>query len=162
MRKKAAETTRKEQHVSSEVAQLMERLQLEADAVFQGLYGYAEIARHQVIHHHVQRVGATFQQLKQHVDEHEAARLLTSAMDEAERKGNEGKPSLLEIRRRTTITTQALAERAELPIADVFTVEIGGFSSSEKVHKVVTAFNQLSGMHIAREDIRICRCRNIV
>jgi hypothetical protein len=148
--------------VSSEVARLMERLQLEAEAVFQGLYGYAEVARHQVIQHHTQRVGEAFQQLKQYLNEQDATRVLTSTMEEARRKGNEGKPTLLEVKRTTTITTQALAERTGLPIADVFTVEVGGFSSRENVQKVVTAFNQLSGMHVSREDIRISRCRNLV
>ena len=51
------------------------------------------------------------------------------------------KPTLLDIKRTTGITTQALAEKAQLPIADVFTVEIGGCASWELAQKVVRAFN---------------------
>jgi hypothetical protein len=52
------------------------------------------------------------------------------------------KQILLGIRRKTDITTQAIAERARLPITDVFVVETGGFPSRETAQRVVTAFNQ--------------------
>jgi len=64
------------------------------------------------------------------------------------------KQKLLDIRRTTTITTEAIAERAKLPVADVFTVETGGYCSWEKVQKVVNAFNQLSGKRISVNDIQ--------
>lgn len=65
------------------------------------------------------------------------------------------KRTLLDIKRTTGITTQEIAEHAMLPIADVFVVETGGFSSRETAQRVVTAFNQLSGMRVTLEDIRI-------
>jgi hypothetical protein len=65
------------------------------------------------------------------------------------------KKTLLEIKRRTNITTKEIAERARLSIADVFVVETGGFSSREKAQQVLAAFNQLSGMQVALEDIRL-------
>jgi hypothetical protein len=65
------------------------------------------------------------------------------------------KRTLLDIKRTTDVTTHALAERARLPVADVFTVETGGFCTSQKAQQVVTAFNQLSGMHITVEDIAL-------
>ena len=65
------------------------------------------------------------------------------------------KQTLLDIKRTTSVTTKAIAERARLPIADVFVVETGGFSSRETAQRVVTAFNQLSGMQVMLEDIRI-------
>lgn len=65
------------------------------------------------------------------------------------------KQTLLSIKRKTIITTQAIAERAHLPVADVFIVETGGFSSREKAQKVLTAFNQLSGMQVRLEDIAL-------
>ncbi len=64
------------------------------------------------------------------------------------------KQTLLDIKRKTNVTTKAIAERARLPIADVFTVEVGGFSSMEKVRQVLVAFNQLTGMQIQLDDIR--------
>jgi hypothetical protein len=69
--------------MSSEVARLKENLRLEAAAAFQGLYGYAEVTKHQVIHQKLERVRKAFEQLKQHVDEEEAARLMLKAMEEA-------------------------------------------------------------------------------
>lgn len=51
------------------------------------------------------------------------------------------------------MTTRALAEQARLPVADVFTVETGGYCTRQKAQQVVTAFNQISGMHITVEDI---------
>jgi len=65
------------------------------------------------------------------------------------------KQTLLEIRRKTDVTTKALAERARLPEAFVFVVEAGGFTSTETAQKVITAFNQLSGMQVMLDDIRI-------
>jgi len=65
------------------------------------------------------------------------------------------KLTLLDIRRTTTVTTQEIAEQAQLPVADVFVVETGGFSSRETAQRVVTAFNQLSGMRVMVEDIRL-------
>jgi len=35
--------------MSREVAQLKERLRLEAEAIFRGFHGYAECAKHQII-----------------------------------------------------------------------------------------------------------------
>ena len=70
-------------------------------------------------------------------------------------KDAEVKQTLLEIKRRTNVTTQAIAERARLPVADVFVVETGGFSSWEIAQRVVTAFNQLSGMRVMLEDIKL-------
>ena len=65
------------------------------------------------------------------------------------------KQTLLDIRRKTNVTTKAIAERARLPEAFVFVVETGGFSSRETAQKVITAFNQLSGMQVLLEDIKI-------
>lgn len=47
------------------------------------------------------------------------------------------KQTLLDIKRKTNVTTKAIAERARLPIADVFVVETGGFTSRENAQKVV-------------------------
>ena len=52
------------------------------------------------------------------------------------------KQTLLDIRRTTSVTTKAIAECARLPIADVFVVETGGFTSKENAQKVVIAFHQ--------------------
>ena len=65
------------------------------------------------------------------------------------------KQTLLSIKRRTNVTTKDIAERARLSISDVFIVETGGYSSSEKAQQVLAAFNQLSGMNIRLEDIAI-------
>jgi hypothetical protein len=62
---------------------------------------------------------------------------------------------LLDIKRTTNVTTQEIAEQAKLPVSDVFVVETGGFSSRETAQRVVTAFNQLSGMRVMVDDIRI-------
>jgi len=69
--------------MSSEVARLKECLRLEAESAFQGLYGYAEVTKHQIIHQRLERVGKVFEQLKQHMDEEEAASLMLDAMDRA-------------------------------------------------------------------------------
>jgi len=70
-------------------------------------------------------------------------------------KDAEVKQTLLDIKRKTNVTTQAIAERARLSVADVFVVETGGFSSRETAQKVVTAFNQLSGMRVMVDDIKL-------
>jgi ubiquinone/menaquinone biosynthesis C-methylase UbiE len=65
------------------------------------------------------------------------------------------KSTLLQIKRTTPVTTQAIAEQAHLSVADVFTVETGGYCSRQTVQQVVAAFNQLSGMLITIDDIRV-------
>jgi hypothetical protein len=65
------------------------------------------------------------------------------------------KQTLLDIKRTTNITTKAIAQHAQLPVSDVFVVETGGFSSWETAQKVVWAFNQLSGMQVRLEDIKL-------
>lgn len=65
------------------------------------------------------------------------------------------KETLQAIRRTTPITTHDLARQAHLPVADVFAVEIGGYTSREKAQQVIRAFNRLSGLGVAVEDIRI-------
>ena len=65
------------------------------------------------------------------------------------------KETLQAIRRTTPITTHDLARQANLPVADVMAVEVGGYTSQSKAQRVVRAFNRLSGMHIEVEDIRI-------
>jgi hypothetical protein len=69
--------------MGSEVARLKENLRLEAEAAFQGLYGYAEVTKHQIIHQKLERVRKVFEELRQHVDEEEAARLMLKAIEDA-------------------------------------------------------------------------------
>ena len=63
------------------------------------------------------------------------------------------KHTLREMKRTTNVTTQAIAARAQLPTADVVAIEVGGYTSTEKAQRVVTAFNHLSGMHLTLEDL---------
>lgn len=67
----------------SEVARLKECLRLEAEAAFQGLYGYAEVAKHEIIHQKLERVGEVFEQLKERIGEDEAALFMLDTMDKA-------------------------------------------------------------------------------
>ena len=70
------------------------------------------------------------------------------------------KQKLLDIKRavnrkRTRIlTTQDIAKKANLPISTVFTLEVGGYSTKEVAQRVITAFNQLSGMQVTLDQIR--------
>jgi hypothetical protein len=65
------------------------------------------------------------------------------------------KPTLLSIKRLTTVTTKAIAALAQLSTGDVYSVEAGGYVSREKAQRVIDAFNQLSGMNIKIEDIKL-------
>ena len=67
------------------------------------------------------------------------------------------KQTLLSIRRNTDITTQAIAQKAGLPVSDVYTVEVGGCASWALAQKVVSAFNQLSGLKVSVYDIEFSR-----
>jgi hypothetical protein len=67
----------------SEVARLKECLRLEAEAAFQGLYGYAEVAKHEIIHQKLERVGEVFEQLKEQIGEEEAALFMLDTMEKA-------------------------------------------------------------------------------
>ena len=76
--------------MSSEVAALKERLRLEAEAMFQGLYGYAEVAKHQIIEQKMQYFGEIGEQLKQYIGAEEATQFVINTLDQAERKGCKG------------------------------------------------------------------------
>ena len=65
------------------------------------------------------------------------------------------KPTLLSLRLRTTITTQEVAEQADVSLTQAYVVEIGGFADREVAEKVVRAFSALSGMPYTLDDIRI-------
>jgi hypothetical protein len=82
--------------MGSEIARLKERLQLEANAVFQGFYGFAEVARHQIIQQKLQCVGEAFEQLKQLMDEEEAAYFMLNALEQAQQPGGRGQTNTAE------------------------------------------------------------------
>jgi len=67
----------------SEVARLKECLRLEAEAAFRGLYGYAEVAKHEIIQSKLERVGEAFVQLKGYIGEEEAALFMLDTMEQA-------------------------------------------------------------------------------
>ena len=67
----------------SEVARLKECLRMEAEAAFQGLYGYAEVARHEIIQEKLERFGEVFSQLKEHMGEEAAALFMLDTMEQA-------------------------------------------------------------------------------
>ena len=63
------------------------------------------------------------------------------------------KQTLQSIRRSTNVTTEDIAKVAGLSTGEVFVVEAGGFSTNDKVQKVISAFNRLSGLRIQMSDI---------
>ena len=64
------------------------------------------------------------------------------------------KQTLMQIKRTTNISTKDIAEKAQLPIADVHVILVGGCASWALARKVVNAFNELSAMHIRVDDIK--------
>jgi hypothetical protein len=144
--------------VSSDIARFREQQALCEQAAMLGLSGYAEVSRHEVIEKR-QNQGAPY--LLQMITEgkHEEAFALMESDDWMDvplmMKEGQMKQTLREMRRQTSVTTQAIAAQAQLPTADVVAIEVGGYTSTEKVQRVVTAFNRLSGMHITPEDLAI-------
>jgi len=55
------------------------------------------------------------------------------------------------------VTPQDIAKLAGLSLADVYVIEIGGYSSEEKIGVVLRVFNALTGQRLARDDIRAQR-----
>ena len=72
--------------MGSEIAQLRERLRLEVEGAYQGLYGYAPVARHQIIHQRMLRIDQTFQQLMPYIGEEAAELILTNGLEVAYQK----------------------------------------------------------------------------
>jgi len=72
--------------MASEVAQLKERLRLQAEAAFQGLHGYSAVAGHQIIRRRMQRSEQTFAELVPHIGEEAADDILVAAMENAAQK----------------------------------------------------------------------------
>ena len=65
------------------------------------------------------------------------------------------KPTLLSLRQGTNISTQRLAQVADVSLTEAYLVEIGGFVDIETAKKVITAFSWLSGTHYTVDDIRL-------
>ena len=71
----------------SEVARLMQQIELEYEAAQRGLYGFAAgAAKHEFINARVENIGRYHEQLKTLVGEHEATKALAEALEQA---GNE-------------------------------------------------------------------------
>jgi hypothetical protein len=60
----------------SEVLKLRQQLQEQAQAAQMGLYGFAQVGRHQAITSRMERMGETLQALIEKVGKQEAARIL--------------------------------------------------------------------------------------
>jgi SAM-dependent methyltransferase len=89
-------------------------------------------------------------------EEHKTTTQLYAAFGQRPTVGEtEVKRTLLEIKRTTPITTQAIAEQAQLSVAEVFAAETGGYCSRQTVQQVVAAFNHLSGMCITLDAIKV-------
>ena len=52
------------------------------------------------------------------------------------------------------ITRQDIATLAGVSIGEVYIVDMGGYSSQQNIHKVVHAFNQLTGQRLNKHAIR--------
>ena len=65
------------------------------------------------------------------------------------------KPTLLNLRQKTVITTQELAQKAGVSLTEAYVVEIGGFVNKETATRVLAAFTQLTGTHYTLNDIRL-------
>ena len=73
------------------------------------------------------------------------------------------KQTLQSIRRRNTnVTTEAIAKATGISTGEVFVVEAGGFSTNDKVQKVISVFNRLSGLRIQMSDIYFQEKRQLV
>lgn len=65
----------------SEVAQLMHQLDEERKAVWEGMYGLSQVARHQFINAKYEQMMQIADKLSEHVGDDEAMRLLSDAME---------------------------------------------------------------------------------
>lgn len=65
----------------SEVAHLKAQLDEERKALFQGLYGLSEGARHQIINARYRRIQDVLDDLEKHVGADEAMRLVNTSLD---------------------------------------------------------------------------------
>ena len=52
------------------------------------------------------------------------------------------------------ITRQDLATLTGLSLGEVYSVDVGGYSSKPTIHKVLQAFNKLTGQRLTIDDIR--------
>jgi hypothetical protein len=66
--------------------------------------------------------------------------------------GNQ-KPTLLQLRRQTSITSTLLAQAAGVTLGQAYAVEVGGFVSIEIANRVLQTFNRLTRMHYTLHDI---------
>lgn len=75
--------------------------------------------------------------------------------------GNTGKPTLRQVREAYNersgkqLTSLHIAERAQIPLADEWAVEIGGAASEALVYKVLRAWRGLTGHYLGIADISV-------
>ncbi|HTI13843.1 MAG TPA: helix-turn-helix transcriptional regulator [Dictyobacter sp.] len=65
------------------------------------------------------------------------------------------KPTLLQLRRQTHITSARLAQAAGVTPGQAYAVEVGGFVSVEIAQRVLQTFNRLTHMHYTLHDIAL-------
>ena len=65
----------------SDVARLKQQLDAECEAAQLAMHGYAEVAKHAIITHHMENVGMLHDELIERVGEEEATEMLVRAME---------------------------------------------------------------------------------
>lgn len=72
--------------MSSNIAELRERLRLEMEGAYQGLHGYALATQHRIIHQRMLQIDQTFQQLAPYIGEEAAELILVDGLEAAYQK----------------------------------------------------------------------------
>jgi len=79
--------------MSSEVARLRKQIEMQSRAAWQGLYGFAQTSKHEIITHRLEQLGASFKQLSQEIGPEAAIAIVLEALD---RNANHDPPPLCE------------------------------------------------------------------
>lgn len=67
--------------MSSEVARLREQIEIQSRAAWQGLYGYAQASKHEIITHRLEQLGVSFKELSQEIGPEAAIAIVIEALD---------------------------------------------------------------------------------
>lgn len=92
--------------MSSEIALLRERLLLEGQAVYRGLYGYGDVAKHVVIRQRHQQMSQTIAQLEPHIGVEAVDEIVAESMELAAQKEQQLKARRRESQRRARLKRQ--------------------------------------------------------
>jgi hypothetical protein len=147
----------------SEIGKIRQSIQSEIESSRRGLQGLASVARHEVINKRMGRLDELHSQLASHIGQDEATRFIlkTEAIildrqdANASKYQQQGKPTLMQVRRDKGLQSSQLASAANLPLRIEYQAEIGVLVDKEIAERILYALSCLTDEKYTLDNVVI-------